>query len=90
METEHTFDNIIVDHAAPLLLMGIAIGVIIVMQTFFKKTLRLWGFSFGGASINVDENLPFFFTGVRLYDADWLIAENKNLKENFGMPIISD
>lgn len=31
METEHTFDNIIVDHAAPLLLMGIAIGVIIVM-----------------------------------------------------------
>ena len=70
--------------------MGIAIGVIILMQTFFKKTLRNWGFSFGGSKINVDENLPYFFTGVRLYDADWLIAENKNLKSNYGIQIISD
>lgn len=58
METEHTFDNITVDQAAPLLLMGVAIMVIIIMQTFFKKTLKNWGFSFGGTKINVDENLP--------------------------------
>ena len=89
MQTDHTFEELIVDHAAPLVLMGLAMTVIIFMQTFFKKTLRAWGFSFGGASINVDENLPFFFTGVRLYDCDWLIAENKNLNENYGIEIIS-
>ena len=89
MLTDHTFDQMIVDHSAPLVLMGISIGVIVLMQTFFKKTLRNWGFSFGGAKINVDENLPFFFTGVRLADCDWLIAENKNLNENYGIEIIS-
>lgn len=90
MQTEHTLDNIIVDQAAPLLLMGAAILVIIIMQTFFKKTLKNWGFSFGGSKINVDENLPQFFTAIKLSDADWLLAENKNLKESYGFQMISE
>jgi len=28
------------------------------------------GISFGGSKLNVDENLPFFFTGLKLRDAD--------------------
>ena len=60
------------------------------MQTFFKKALKKWGFSFGATKINVDENLPYFFTSVRLSDADWLLAENKNLKTHFGFEIISE
>jgi len=81
MLTGHTIENIKVNQAAPLLLMGTAISIIIVMQTFFKKTLKAWGFSFGGTKINVDENLPFFFTGIRLSDADWLVTENGNLRD---------
>jgi len=69
--------------------MGTAIFIIIFMQTFFKKTLKKWGFSFGGSKINVDENLPFFFTAVKLADADWILKENDNLKENYGFEIIS-
>ena len=89
-QTDHVFHNIRVDQAAPLILMGTAILIIILMQTFFKKTLRSWGFSFGGTKINVDENLPQFFTSIKLSDADWLLSENKNLKENYGFQIISD
>lgn len=59
-----------------MLLMGAAVLVIIVMQSFFKKTLKNWGFTFGGAKINVDENLPYFFKSIRLRDADWLLTEN--------------
>ena len=64
--------------------MGTAIFIIIIMQTFFKKTLRNWGFSFGGGKINVDENLPYFFNSIKLGDADWLIAENRVLKNEYG------
>jgi hypothetical protein len=64
--------------------MGVAILIIILMQSFFKKTLKKWGFSFGGTKISVDENLPQFFTSIKLRDADWLIAENANLKDNYG------
>jgi hypothetical protein len=70
--------------------MGLALFVIIFMQTFFKKTLRNWGFSSGGAKINVDENLPFFFTAIKLGDADWLLAENKVLKEQYAFDIINE
>jgi hypothetical protein len=38
----------------------------------------------------VDENLPFFFTALRLSDADWLIQENENLKTRYGFEIISE
>jgi hypothetical protein len=34
--------------------------------------------------------LPYFFTGIKLSDADWLIKENANTKENYGFSIISD
>jgi len=72
-----------------MLMMGIAIFIIIFMQTFFRKILKKWGFSFGGSKINVDENLPFFFTGIKLGDADWLLRENDNLKDVYGFEIIS-
>jgi len=51
--------------------------------------LKRWGFSFGGTKINVDENLPFFFTAINLANADWLLSENNNLKDNYGFEIIS-
>lgn len=89
MLSNHTIKNIRVDQAAPLLLMGLAVLVIIVMQSFFKKTLKEWGFSFGGSKIEVDENLPQFFNSIRLRDADWLLKENQNLKEEYGFAVIS-
>jgi len=71
-------------------MMGTAIFIIIFLQTFFKKYLKKWGFSFGGTKINVDENLPFFFTAITLANADWLLKENENLKENYGFQVVSD
>jgi hypothetical protein len=38
--------------------------------------------------IQVDENLPNFFKTVKLSDADWMVHENKNLRENFGFNMI--
>jgi hypothetical protein len=60
------------------------------LQTLFKKQLKAWGYSFGGAKINVDENLPFFFTSIKLTEADWLIKENENLRDEYGFSIISN
>ncbi len=69
----HLVQDIHVDQASPMLLMGTAVAFIIFMETFFRKTLKKWGFVSGGGSLNVDENLPFFFTGLKLKDADWLL-----------------
>ncbi|CDW71360.1 UNKNOWN [Stylonychia lemnae] len=89
MKSGHTIKSIRVDQASPLLLIGVCIFCIIFMQNFFKKTLKKWGFTFGGSKINVDQNLPFFFKSIRLREAAWLLKENKNLKEEYGFSIIS-
>ena len=73
-----------------MILMAIAVFVIIFMQSFFKKTLKKWGFTFGGSKINVDENLPQYFTSIKLRDADWLLKENKNTLEEYGFEIINE
>jgi len=36
----------------------------------------------------VDENLPNFFEAVKLSDADWMVFENMNLRENYGFQFI--
>jgi hypothetical protein len=46
--------------------------------------MKKWGYSFGGAKLNVDENLPYFFKAIRLSNADWLIKENAHLKDMYG------
>ena len=38
----------------------------------------------------VDEDLPNFFEAVKLVDADWLVYENKNLRENYGFNIVPE
>jgi hypothetical protein len=86
----HLIQNISVNQASPMLLIGVAVAIIIFLQSFFGKQLKKWGFSFGSTSLNVDENLPFFFTGLKLKDADWLLQENENLKEKYGFKIVSD
>lgn len=88
MLSGHTLDKVLVDQSSPMLLIGIAVLIIIWLQMIFKKQLKVWGYSFGGAKMNVDENLPFFFTSIKLSDADWLCKENLNLKENYGFSII--
>ena len=73
-----------------MLLMGTAVASIIFMQSFFNKKLKKWGFVSGGSNLNVDENLPFFFTGLKLKDADWLLQEHNYLSENYGVGIINE
>lgn len=69
--------------------MGVAVTVIIFMQTFFNRRLKQWGFTHGGGGLNVDENLPWFFTGLKLKDAEWLLQEARNLYDNYGIKVIS-
>jgi hypothetical protein len=43
-----------------------------------------WGFALSDQEIEVDEDLPNFFKSVKLSQADEIIAEEANMKANFG------
>jgi len=37
--------------------------------------------------MEVDENLPNFFKAVKLSDCDWIVNENKHLREQYGFQV---
>jgi len=91
IQTKHSIGRSFqVDQAIPLFLMGCVLAFITVMQAFFKKTMKAWGFGFGGRSINVDENLPRFWKAIRFSDQDWLVQENDYLHDHYNFEIIDD
>lgn len=61
--------------ATPMLMIAIAFVVIILMRIFAYDLLSSWGFTISSNKIEVDENLPNFYTAVKLSDADWLVKE---------------
>lgn len=71
-----------------MMIMSFVFLTIAFMQGFFKKTLKSWGFSFGGRKINVDENLPPFWKALRYSDADWIYQEHKYLRRNYQTGMI--
>jgi len=83
MRSGHFF-QIQVDHTSPLLLMCAASVFLILIQKFFDESLKKWGFSLQAKDIEVDEDLPDFFETVKLSMADELLAEELNMRNNFG------
>lgn len=51
----------------------------------FAPNLQKWGFTMSPKDIMVDEDLPNFFKSVRLAQADEVVQEFANLKENYGI-----
>ena len=75
--------------ALPLLLISAVLVVIVVFRLYFYETLQAWGFTLSSNEIEVDEDLPNFFEAVKLSDADWMVYENRNLRENYGVSFVS-
>lgn len=85
MLTGHTLDTIFVlDYAFPMVVIALVCIVLIVFTKVFDGLMNKWGFVISKREIVVDENLPNFFEAVSLVESEWIIAENKNLRENYG------
>lgn len=79
MKSGH-FASLKVRAASPMLLMCTAAIFLLVLQTIFKEQLQKWGFTMQSKDIAVDEDLPNFFTTIKLSQADELLAEEANMK----------
>lgn len=63
---------------------------IIVGLRFFYPLLQKAGYTISRQKMVVDENLPNFFEAVKLSDADWMVFENKNIRENYAFNFIPE
>lgn len=84
MESGH-FLSIDINWAVPMLYICFCALILQVLMTVAgKEYLQKWGFGMSAKDIEVDEDLPNFFRSVKLSQADELILENENMRENFG------
>lgn len=72
-----------VNWATPLLFMVFSAVFILTAQNIFASYLMKWGFAMASKEIKVDEDLPNFFKSVKLSQADEVVFENENMKNNF-------
>lgn len=64
--------------SSPLFLMSLTCVALIVVQLVIPSELLLkWGFTMSVEEMEVDEDLPNFFTALLLSEADKICAENK-------------
>jgi len=90
MLSGHTWSTVTqVNQATPILLISMAFVVIVVLRLFFYEQLTKMGFTLSSNDIEVDENLPNFFNAVKLGDADWLVSENKYMRERYGFNFVT-
>ena len=91
MKTNHTVVSLFeeLQPATPLLLASLGFCIIVVMRLVMYDTLTRWGYTIVQAKIEVDEDLPNFFETVKLSDADWIVYENRNLRENYGFSMVA-
>jgi hypothetical protein len=87
MKSKHFLWPQHVDMASPLLLMAISGITLTLIQTFFHDKLAEWGFTLQRNEIEVDEDLPNFFEVVKLSQADMIVKEAENMKENYLVEI---
>ena len=74
-------------HASPMLYMAFSAVFIIAFTKIFKDYIGQWGFALQSKEIKVDEDLPQFFTTIRLGQADEIVLEEENMKTHFGLQI---
>lgn len=75
------------DHASPLLYMALAAVSLIMFQKTFSGKLQVWGFAMQSQDIQVDEDLPNFFSTIKLNQADEVVLEEQNMIDHFGVQI---
>jgi len=80
--------NYRVCQSSPLFLMAMTCVALIVVQIVIPQELLLkWGFSMSQEEMEVDEDLPNFFTALMISEADKILAENKQMMTEFGFEL---
>jgi hypothetical protein len=87
MRSSHYVWPIEVNWASPLLYMAVAGIMLTIAMIVFSNQLKAWGFSMQRADIEVDEDLPNFWTAVKFSQAQEVIKEFDNIKDGYLVEI---
>lgn len=68
--------------------MAVTCVALIVVQIVIPQELLLkWGFTMSNEAMEVDEDLPNFFTALLLTEAEKVLAENRQMMNEYGFEL---
>ena len=89
MSSSHNLSTVFeINQATPLLSWCLIIIILIALRNSFFEIMRRWGFTISSKEIVVDEDLPNFYTAIKLRDAEWLTKENEYLAEKYKFSFV--
>lgn len=74
-----------VDWATPVLIVCLAAIFLIAIQNLIPDHLQKWGFTLQSKEIEVDEDLPPFFSTVKLSSADEILKDEAHINMHYGV-----
>lgn len=88
MKSHHLVENFRINHATPLFAMAVvSLFMILLQKGIPDMILQKLGFTLNSQDIIVDEDLPNFYTSIKLKQADQIILESDNIRTNYGLEI---
>lgn len=87
MLSGHYWNSFSIDQSSPVLIVATWCTIIVVAQLWFKSTLEKIGYVMTSTKIEVDEDLPPFFTALKLKWCDWMVEEYTHYYEEYGIEI---
>ena len=84
MSSSHALNSMgVMSHSSPMLLFSTAFLIIIIIRVLFYPWLEKSGFTISSDTIEVDENLPNFYSAIKLTDADWFVKESNYMRDTY-------
>ena len=83
MRSQHFFE-LDIDTATPVVLMCFAAVFLLIIRKILGDKLMKLGFTMQAKELEVDEDLPDFYTTVKLLHSSEILSEEANMFKNYG------
>ena len=91
MESSHTWSTLFeMQPTTPILLISVIITAIALLKTITPKLLKKWGYVISSSTLDVDENLPDFYSALKMKDKEWFLSENKRMKDQYAYMVANE
>lgn len=68
----------------PMLLLSLIIAVCALLKYTSPKMLAKYGYVLSSNKLEVEENLPEFYSALKMKDKEWFVSENERMKNQYA------
>ena len=85
MHSSHDLSTLFeLSSTTPILFICSIIAVYALLKTINPELLKKWGYLISSDKLEVDENMPDFYSALKMSDKEWFLRENDRTKNLYA------